>query len=133
MPTPQIVLPAHWLPFYNATGIPAAVWADDLLTVSGHTGDADGRYEPDTAAQLRQTFRNLTETLAEAGLEWHDVVEITSYHVGLQAQSGILLEIAGEFMRPPLPAWTAVGVVELFDAEAVVEVSCSAARAIAHH
>ncbi|MEO5919569.1 MAG: Rid family hydrolase [Pseudolysinimonas sp.] len=129
MATPTIVVPSHWKPFYDSTGIPAAVRVGAELTVTGHTGDTAEGYEPDVATQLRQTFRNLTETLLEAGMGWPDVVEITSYHVGLGAQSRILLEIVGEFMQPPLPAWTAVGVVALFDAEALVEVSC---RAVSH-
>jgi enamine deaminase RidA (YjgF/YER057c/UK114 family) len=55
------------------------------------------------------------------------VVELNSYYVGLWAQAGILVAIAGEFLTDPYPAWTAVGVIELFDEEAVAEVRCIAA------
>jgi enamine deaminase RidA (YjgF/YER057c/UK114 family) len=37
-----------------------------------------------------------------------------------------MLMVAGEFLDEPYPAWTAVGVTELFEPEALVEVSCEA-------
>ena len=37
-----------------------------------------------------------------------------------------MLTVAGEFLEDPYPAWTAVGVMELFEPEALVEVSCEA-------
>ena len=126
MATSQIVVPSHWRPFYEATGIPAAVRVGDEVILAGHTGDTADGYEPDVATQVRQTFANLSDTLLEAGVGWPEVVELHSYHVGLAAQSEVLLEIAGEFITRPFPAWTAVGVIELFDADALVEVSCRA-------
>jgi enamine deaminase RidA (YjgF/YER057c/UK114 family) len=53
-------------------------------------------------------------------------VELNSYHVGLRVQAEALIAIAGEFLTDPYPAWTAVGVTELFDEGAVVEISCVA-------
>lgn len=38
----------------------------------------------------------------------------------------MLLAVAAEFLTEPYPAWTAVGVTELFDSEAVIEISCVA-------
>lgn len=75
---------------------------------------------------LRQTFRNMEATLHEAGASWGDVVALHSYHVGLHAQADALLEIAAEFLAEPYPAWTAVGVTELIDPPALVEISCEA-------
>ncbi len=99
--------------------------ARPLLT--GHTGDdSDGAYSDDVNAQLRQTFRNVEATLRQAGASWADVVALNSYHVDRQAQADALLEIAAEFLAESCPAWTAVGVTELIDAPAVVEISCEA-------
>ena len=77
-------------------------------------------------AQTRQTFLNISQTLAQAGASWSDVVEITSYRVGLRAQSEVLLKVAPEFLDKPYPAWTDVGITELFEPDAVVEISCVA-------
>jgi enamine deaminase RidA (YjgF/YER057c/UK114 family) len=116
-----------WKPFYEETRIPAAVWDGDHLHVSGHTGeDPDGRFPTLVEAQIRGTFRNLTETLTAAGVDWPKVVSLTSYHVGLRGQEETLLKVAGELLEAPLPAWTAVGVTELWPPEALLEISCVA-------
>ncbi len=121
------VVPEHWTNFYESTHIPAAVRDGDRLHVTGHTGeDPDGSFSADPEVQIRQTFRHLSATLSEGGASWADVVELNSYHVGLQSQADVLIAIAGEFLDDPYPAWTAVGVTELFDEEAVVEISCVA-------
>jgi enamine deaminase RidA (YjgF/YER057c/UK114 family) len=101
--------------------------ADDTLYVTGTTGDAPmGVYATNVEAQIRQTFTNVAETLAAAGFDWSDVVEVTTYHVGLREQAAVVLRIAAEFLPEPYPAWTAVGVTELWDPEAVIEMSCVA-------
>ena len=121
------VVPEHWTDFYESTHIPAAVRDRDRLYVTGHTGeDSEGIFSPDPEVQIRQTFQNVSLTLATAGASWADVVELNSYHVGLRAQSDVLIAVAGEFLGDPYPAWTAAGVTELFDEGAVVEISCTA-------
>jgi enamine deaminase RidA (YjgF/YER057c/UK114 family) len=121
------VIPASWSEFYAATGIPAAVKSGDVLRLTGHTGDrADGTFSNDPEAQTRQTFRNVALTLSEAGLQWSDVVEITTYRVGLRAQSDVALRVAAEFLDAPYPAWTDVGITELFEPDALIEMSCVA-------
>ena len=99
----------------------------DTLRLTGHTGETpDGVFSLDFEVQIRQTFRNIALTLAEAGATWSDVVEINSYHVGLLNQAEATLRIAGEFLEDPYPAWTAVGVTELVIAAALIEISCVA-------
>ena len=123
----QAVVPEAWRAFYEATGIPAAVLIGDSLRLTGHTGDiADGTFSPDAVAQTRQTFLNIADTLAEVGASWSDVVEITSYRVDLRAQADTLLTVASEFLERPYPAWTDLGVTELYESEAVVEIRCVA-------
>ncbi len=116
-----------WEPFYRETGVPAAARAGYEVHVSGHTGeDMTGAFPTDLEAQIRGTFRNLAETLTAAEADWSDVVELTSYHVGLRGQEDILLRVAAEFLTRPFPAWTAVGVTELWPPEALIEISCVA-------
>jgi enamine deaminase RidA (YjgF/YER057c/UK114 family) len=111
-----------WQDFYDATGIPAALRVGQTVRLTGHTGTRpDGSFASDPAEQLRQTFQNIADTLAAAGCTWSDVEEITAYHVGLQAQGDLVLEVAAEFMARPFPAWSAVGVTELYESEAIVE------------
>jgi enamine deaminase RidA (YjgF/YER057c/UK114 family) len=126
-PARKAIVPAVWADFYEETRIPAAVRVGDTLRVTGHTGEtADGMFSHDAEEQIRQVFRNITLTLAEAEASWSDVVEINSYHVGLLNQAEAVLKVAGEFLEEPYPAWTAVGVTELILPEALVEISCVA-------
>jgi enamine deaminase RidA (YjgF/YER057c/UK114 family) len=121
------VVPSDWSDFYAASHIPAAVRIGDMVRLTGHTGTlADGSFPASVDGQVRQTFNNIGSTLAEAGGSWDDVVELTSYHIGLRAQSGMILDIAGEFLTDPYPAWTSVGVTELYEPDAVIEISCIA-------
>ena len=123
----DIVVPSDWTNFFQDTHIPAAVWAGDTLRVSSHAGETpDDVFPDDPEEQLRGAFRNIASTLAEAGASWADVVEINSYHVGLRSQAHFMLSVAAEFLKPPYPAWTPVGVTELWPPEAVVEISCVA-------
>jgi enamine deaminase RidA (YjgF/YER057c/UK114 family) len=126
-PSRKAIVPAVWADFYEETHIPAAVRVGDTLRVTGHTGEtADGVFFDDAELQIRQVFRNITVTLAEAEASWRDVVEINSYHVGLLSQAEAVLNVAAEFLEDPYPAWTAVGVTELILPEAMVEISCVA-------
>lgn len=121
------VVPADWADFYQETKIPAAVWRGDTLRVSSHAGETpDDVFPEDPEEQLRGTFRNIASTLAEAGASWSDVVEINSYHIGLRSQAHFMLRVAAEFLEEPYPAWTPIGVTELWPPEAVVEIRCVA-------
>jgi enamine deaminase RidA (YjgF/YER057c/UK114 family) len=126
----EAFIPSVWRSFYEETGVPAAVRSGRSLHVTGHTGEsADGVFPADVEAQVRGTFRNIELTLAEAGLGWHDVVAMDSFHVGFRDQVPALMAVAAEFLTKPYPAWTAVGVTELIDPAAVIEISCVAVAA----
>ncbi|HUB40749.1 MAG TPA: Rid family hydrolase [Streptosporangiaceae bacterium] len=126
-PQRTVVVSSPFAAFYEATHIPAARRVGNRLLVTGHTGEnADGEFSDDVRIQLLQAFRNVEATLHEAGASWADVVALNSYHVRFQDQAEALLEVAAEFLTEPYPAWTAVGVTELIDRPAMVEVSCEA-------
>ncbi len=127
MPTSRTeIVPDHWRAFHEATGIPAAVRSVGEVALTGHTGDTETGFSSDPREQAKQTFRNITATLRAAGADWSDVIEMHSFHVGYAAQAPWIVEVARECIPGPLPAWTAVGVVELFEAEALIEISCRA-------
>jgi enamine deaminase RidA (YjgF/YER057c/UK114 family) len=65
------IIPEIWREFYDQTHIPAAIRTDDLLRVTGHTGETpDGAFSDDAEAQIRQTFQNISVTLSEGGSSW---------------------------------------------------------------
>jgi enamine deaminase RidA (YjgF/YER057c/UK114 family) len=119
------VIPSSWADFYAETSVPAAVRHGASLYVTGHTGcDEDGTFAADAETQIRQTFRNITDALDEVGADWSQVVALRSYHLGLREQAEVMLAVAAEFLVAPFPAWTAVGVTELFEEAAVFELEC---------
>lgn len=125
--TDNVIVPPDWATFFDETHVPAAVRVDDTLHVTGTTGEtAYATFPEEPEAQIRQTFTNIAVTLAEAGATWSDVVSMTTYHVGLGSQEETVLSVAADFLRAPYPAWTAVGVVELWSPEAIIEISCIA-------
>ena len=127
-PVGKAVVTEYWTNFYQSTHIPAAVRDGDRLYVTGHTGeDSDGNFSADPEAQIRQTFRNINETLSKGGTSWADVVGTQLVSRGASGSGQRPDPIAGEFLIDPYPAWTAVGFTELIDEGAVVEISCLAA------
>jgi enamine deaminase RidA (YjgF/YER057c/UK114 family) len=123
----EAIVSPIWRPFFESSGVPAAVRDGDVVHVTGHTGeDDDQTFSSDPVHQIRRTFINLGSTLREAGTDWSEVVEVVSYHVGLRSQAEALQAVADEFLTRPFPAWTAVGVTELWDEGSIIEMSCTA-------
>lgn len=99
----------------------------DLVFISGATGSSDS---PDPELQLTAAFQDISDTLAAAGVGWDQVVKMTTYHQGgLRQHLDLLLEVKERFVRPPYPAWTGVGVTELANPHALVEIDVVALTA----
>jgi enamine deaminase RidA (YjgF/YER057c/UK114 family) len=125
--TRDAIVPPAWAEFYEATNIPAAVRVGNMLRLTGHTGDhPDGSFADTAEEQIRQSFANVSDTLAACGATWADVVEINSFHVDFAGHREAELTVAGEFLAAPYPAWSAVGTTELFEPEALYEIRCVA-------
>jgi len=99
-----------------------AVEASGLLFLSGVTGTAaDGTVSDDPTDQFEQAFEHLRLYLAAAGATFADVVEITSYHVGLREHLDAFVAVKDRHIVKPYPAWSALGVSELITPGALVE------------
>ena len=98
------------------------------LFVTGMTGsDRQGIMPPDPQTQFRQAFEKIGAVLAEAGLDFHAIVEMTSYHVGLRAHFDLFNAVRQTYLHDPFPAWTAVEVAGLRREGALVEIRVIAA------
>ena len=99
---------------YDTHHFAPAVIDGDHLRCSGMMGlRPDLTLPEEPQAQFTLAFENLRGLLAEAGLTFADVVDITSYHVGLQQHIQAFGAVKDQFVAAPYPAWTAVGVTEL--------------------
>lgn len=101
----------------------------DFVFFSGVTGSRlDLTVARDPETQFRETFEFLRANLAQAGFGFGDVVEMTTYHVGLRKHLDTFMKIKDEFIGEPYPAWTAIGVSELINEGTLVEIRVIAKR-----
>ena len=121
------VIPAWMKPIYDTYLFAPAVIDGDYLRCSGMIGlRPDLSVPEDPTAQFTLAFENLRGLLAEAGLTFANVTEMTTYHVGLRAQMQAFTAVKDTFMSAPYPAWTAVGISELASPGALVEIQVTA-------
>jgi enamine deaminase RidA (YjgF/YER057c/UK114 family) len=123
----DLVNPGSMQPMYDRFHFAAAVRAGELLLCSGQIGvGSDGRAPADPAEQFAAAFEAVGAVLAEAGLDFGDVVEITSFHVGLMQHIGAFMRVKDRYLAEPYPAWTAIGVSELAVPGGLVEIRATA-------
>ena len=106
-------------------GMSPAIRADDQVFLSGVTAARqDG--EPFEAA-IDRAFVTIGDILAEAGLSFDDVIDMTSFHVDLQAHKDAFLAVKQKYVtRKPYPAWTAIEVAGLWMPDLFVEIKITA-------
>lgn len=109
--------------YYREWGFSPAVECRGFIFVSGCTGTMeDGVVPKGIADQTRQAFSRIKISLDEAGVTFSDIVEMTTYHIGLKNHLDEFIAVKNEFISDPHPAWTAVGVTELASEGAIVEI-----------
>ena len=106
---------------------------DNMLYISGViVGRREGEGKDAAAFKLQvdRGFQRLKGVLEAAGATFNDVVMINSFHVwqgpdfeGTKSEQFALFEeVAGNYLKPPYPAWTAVGTSGLLGSGGIVEV-----------
>ena len=110
------------------------VRAGSLLFVAGQTAmDSEGVLvgEGDAALQTRQAFKNIGHVLESAGASFSDVVEFTTYLVGIESVQPFL-ETRAELFRELFPGGdyptnTLLNIHSLAGSKALVEIKAIAA------
>lgn len=124
----DLVIPGGMRQFYDQFHFAPAARTGDRLFCSGQIGfGPDGKVSEDAETQFVQAFENLGLILKEAGLGFGDIVDITTFHVGLQAHMQTFMAVKDRFIAEPYPAWTAIGITELAIPGALVEIKATAA------
>lgn len=101
----------------------------EFVFLSGITGvHPDGSLSDDPETQFRNTFEFVEMHLETAGLRFDNVVEMTTYHVGLRKHLNAFTKVKDEFVKMPYPAWTAIGVTELITEGTLLEIRIVARR-----
>ena len=105
----------------------------DTLYVSGvivHRRPGEGTDVAAFKQQVRRALDRLKFILASAGVTFADVAMINSFHVWQgpnftgtrDEQFKAFEDVIDEFMKPPYPAWTAVGTTGLLSDGGIVEI-----------
>ncbi len=123
---------------YDAWHYAPAVRAENLIVFSGvPVASVTGAKPMDDAgleASIRYAFKSLERTLKAANASFEDVIELRTYHIfdsdyydgGKDEQMRAFIKVKDEFMKGPYPAWTLIGVSDLFMDEAVLEIAITA-------
>jgi enamine deaminase RidA (YjgF/YER057c/UK114 family) len=114
---------------YDRFHFSQATESDGFLFCSGVIGTgADRKLPEDVKEEFRNAWQSIGKLLAEAGLGFSDILEYTSYHVGLQENIVDFMAVRDEFLSAPWPAWTAIGITELAVPGAHVEIRVTAQK-----
>jgi enamine deaminase RidA (YjgF/YER057c/UK114 family) len=119
----DVVIPQGMEVFYERLHFAPAVKDGDRLYCAGVIGvGADGAPPAEPEAQFTQAFELLSAVLTTAGVSFADVVDVTTFHVGLQAHLRTFAKVKDRYLNAPYPAWTAIGITELAVPGALVEI-----------
>lgn len=102
---------------------------DGFLFMTGFTGASDkGELSENPVDQMEAAFHKIKLVLEEAGLGYENLVEMTSYHIGLREHLNDFKAIRSKYVVEPYPAWTAIEVAGFVRKGAIVEIRCIARR-----
>ena len=120
----DIVVPEQWRSAYESWGYAPAVKIDNIVYLSGVVISlrGEGSYEERYARGFKHALAEIEMVLKEAGASLDDVVKITTFHTDLQRQLQIAVKERMLQMKPPHPAWTAVGTTALATPFGVTEI-----------
>jgi enamine deaminase RidA (YjgF/YER057c/UK114 family) len=126
MNTREAIIPPGQEGTYEQFHFAPAFRVGDTVYVSGVIGHGeDGRVPDEAADEFRSAFEQLAATLAAAGAALADIVELTTFHVGM-AEIGDFVAAKDAVISKPYPAWTAIGCASLIAPRARVEIKATA-------
>jgi enamine deaminase RidA (YjgF/YER057c/UK114 family) len=125
----KVIVTQEFAHFINDWHLSPGIDDGEYVFFSGVTGTRpDLTVSSDPETQFRDTFQFLKDNLAQAELDFDDIVEMTTYHVGLREHFARFAKVKDEFVSYPYPAWTAIGVSELITEGTLLEIRVIAKR-----
>lgn len=116
------IIPAEMQSIYDDWRMSPGIAVGDLVFLTGFNGmGLDGTVSDNPVEQIETAFRQVEMVLSEGGMTFADVVDVTSYHVGLQDHLSAFREIWARHVKEPYPAWTSIEVVGFVSKDVVVE------------
>ena len=123
----KAVVPDGYEAQYEEWGLAPAIRVGDTVYCSGQLGiGPDGVLPEDAAEQFAHAFEAVRAVLEAAGSGLSDIVEMTTFHVGLIAELETFTAVRDRYLTEPWPAQTAIGVAELGLPGALLEIKATA-------
>ena len=119
----DVIVPESARKTYQSWHFAPAVRHDDLIFCSGVVGQGDSAEE-----EFRNAWESLGEILAEAGVDYADIIDTTIYMVDLQKNAAAMAKAKDEFIKEPYPASTWIGITELVIPGARAEIKVMARK-----
>jgi enamine deaminase RidA (YjgF/YER057c/UK114 family) len=120
----QWIETAHHKTTYEAFDyVPGVTASGRFAFISGQLGiEEDISVSDDAATQIARAFANLGEIVKAIPASPRDIVDITTYHVGLREYLSLVNTEKKKFFGDWNPAWTAIGITELAIEGAILEI-----------
>lgn len=117
------IIPADMQSYYDDWRMSPGLACGGFVFMTGFTGSGpDGALSSDPVDQIREAFAQVESVLAEGGMDFGHVVEMTTYHVGLRDHLELFKAIRAEHVREPYPAWTAIEVSGFVTEGVIIEI-----------
>lgn len=108
---------------YNNFHFSQAIKSNGIVICSGQIGMNEAGKIPESAEdEFRHAWQAVGRVLEASGLSFDNILEYTTFHVGLQEHMASFMKVRDEFVSEPWPAWTAIGITELAVPRARVEI-----------
>lgn len=125
----QVLMPPQLRATAEALNMSPGIVSGGHVFLTGATAsDEAGAMPEDPATQFRAVFAKVETVLRSGGLRLDNIVEMTTYHIGLREHFDLFDAIRLEHFKAPYPAWTAVEVAGLRREGALVEMRVIAAQ-----
>ncbi len=126
--TKQAIIPKAMAGIYSDWKMAPGSEVDGFLFLTGFNGmGLNGIVSTDAAEQIDTAFDQIFSVLEEAEMDASNIVEVTSYHIGLKDHLDVFKAIWAQRMCEPYPAWTAIEVAGFASDGVMVEM-----RVVAH-
>jgi len=103
------IIPAGFEDLVTDWKMSPALISGGHVFLTGFNGcPVEGPPPEDPEAQMVIAFDTVAEVLAAGGLDWSDVVDMTSFHIGLADHLDLFKAVRARYVRAPYPAWTAI-------------------------
>ncbi len=121
--TQKAIIPDELQAYYDDWKMSPGHLSGEHVFLTGFTGaNADGTLSEDPETQMRNAFEKIGYVLREAGLDYGALVEMTTYHIGLNDHLNLFKTVRAEYVAEPYPAWTAIEVAGFVRDGAVIEI-----------